>query len=113
MSRGPIGFVQLLGTTITVMAKIFYCEGQTGRVGVLRAVIPFSDLKPLVSSESPDYVGQSFPAANRKSSAHIVFEIVSDEEDVGWRVGFYYVDKGPLQFEDTLRAFCKAAGLSV
>ncbi len=103
----------LLGTSIAIVAKIFYCGGSSGRLGVLRAVMPFSDLKPLVSDESPGYVGQSFPAASPDSSAHIVLEIVSDEEDGDWKAGFYLIDKGPLHFEESLRTFCKAASLSI
>jgi hypothetical protein len=95
------------------MAKVFYCGGSSGRLGVLRAVIPLSDLKPLLSEENPNCVGQSFPAANQDSSAHIVLEIVFDEEDGNWKAGFYLIEKGPLHFEDSLRLFCKAASRSV
>jgi len=31
-----------------IVAKIFYCGGSFGRLGVLRAVMPLSDLKPLM-----------------------------------------------------------------
>jgi hypothetical protein len=80
--------------------------------GPVRAVVPFSDLKPLVSEEILDYVGQSFPTANHDSSARTVIEIVSDEVEGVWKAGFYLVEKEPLHFEDSRRSFCKAAAAS-
>ena len=85
------------------MAKIFYCGGSFGRLGVLRAVMPLSFLKPLMSEEIPGYVGQFFPAEKEKSSAQIVIEIVPDEEDESWKAGFYFIERGPLHFENSLR----------
>ena len=76
---------------------------------MLRAVIPFSDLKPLMAGEIRDYVGQSFPELNHNTSAHTVIEIVLEEEDASWKAGFYLIEKMPLHFEDSFRAFCKAA----
>jgi hypothetical protein len=95
------------------VAKIFYCGGSFGRLGVLRAVTPLSDLKPLMFDETLAYVGQSFPAENQKSPAQIVIEIVPDEEDESWNAGFYLIKKGPLHFEDSLRKLCKAASRSI
>ncbi len=95
------------------VAKIFYCGGSFGRLGVLRAVMPLSDLKPLMFDETLGYVGQSFPAENQKSPAQIVIEIVPDEEDESWNAGFYLIEKGPLHFEDSLRKLCKAASRSI
>jgi len=92
------------------VAKIYYCGGLSGRLGVLRAVMPFSDLGPLVSSESFDYVGQSFPELNRDTATRTVIEIVREEEDGSWKAGFYLLEKGPLHFEDSLRTFCQTAG---
>ena len=96
-----------------IVAKIFYCGGSSGRLGVLRAVIPFSDLKPLMSGEIRGYVGQSFPELNHKTSAHAVMEIVLEEEDASWKAGFYLVEKTPVHFEDSLRAFCKATSRTI
>jgi hypothetical protein len=96
-----------------IVAKIFYCGGSFGRLGVLRAVMPLSELEPLMSEESLGYVGQFFPADNAKSAAQIVIEIVPDEEDESWNAGFYLIEKGPLHFEDSLRKLCKAASRSI
>jgi hypothetical protein len=91
------------------MAKIFYCGGSSGRLGVLRAVMPFSELTPLLSKETLDYVGQSFPELNHDHSARTVIEIGRGEEDARWKVGFYLSEKAPPQFEESLRAFFTAA----
>ena len=96
-----------------IVAKVFYCGGSSGRLGVLRAVMPFSDLKPLMSEETVDYVGQSFPELNHDTSARTVIEIVRDEEDARWKAGFYLTEKVPTHFEESLRAFCKAASRSI
>jgi hypothetical protein len=95
------------------MAKIFYCGGSSGRLGVLRAVMPLSDLKPLMSEETLDYAGQSFPGLHEDSTAHTVIEILREEEDGKWKAGFYLLEKKPLHFEDSLRSFCKAASGSI
>jgi hypothetical protein len=50
------------------VAKIFYCGGSFGRLGVLRAVMPLSDLKPLMFDETLAYVGQSFPGSRTLSA---------------------------------------------
>jgi hypothetical protein len=96
-----------------IVAKIFYCRGSFGRLGILRAVMPLSDLRPLMFEETLRYVGQFFPEANEKSSAQTVIEIVSDEEDESWKAGFYLIEKGPLHFENSLRKLCKAASSSI
>jgi len=95
------------------VAKIFYCGGSSGRLGVLRAVMPFSSLRPLISDETFDYVGQSFTELNLDCSAHTVIEIAREEEDGSWKAGFYLLEKAPLHFEDSLRTFCKAASASI
>jgi hypothetical protein len=91
------------------MAKIFYCGGSSGRLGVLRAVMPFSDLKAIMSKETFEYVGQSFPELKQDTSARAVIEIVQAEEDATWMAGFYLIQRAPLQFESSLRTFCKSA----
>jgi hypothetical protein len=96
-----------------IVAKIFYCGGSFGRLGVLRAVMPLSDLKPLMFEENLGYVGHLFPEENQKSSAQTVIEIVPGEEDESWNAGFYVIEKAPLPFEDSLRKLCKSASRSV
>jgi hypothetical protein len=76
------------------VAKIFYCGGSFGRLGVLRAVMPLSNLQPLMFEKTLGYVGQFFPQDKEKSSAQIVIEIVPDEEDGSWKTGFYLIEKG-------------------
>jgi hypothetical protein len=95
------------------VAKIFYCGGSSGRLGVLRAVMPISDLGPLVSAETRDYVGGSFPKLNDNTSARTVMEIVEEEQDASWKSGFYLIDKAPPHFEESLQAFSKATGKRV
>ena len=75
-----------------IMAKIFYCGGSSGKLGVLRAVMPFSDLKAIMSKETFDYVGQSFPGLKQDTSARTVIEILQAEEDASWRAGFYLTE---------------------
>jgi hypothetical protein len=82
-----------------IVAKIFYCGGSFGRLGVLRAVMPFSEREPLMFDEFLGYVGQFFPEGQEKLSAQIVIEIAPDEEDESWKAGFYLIEKGPLHFE--------------
>jgi len=87
------------------MAKIFYCGGSSGRLGMLRAVIPVADLSDILSQENPKYVGKSFPKMKQIGPSCTVIEVVPDEQHGQWRVGFYRAAKGPLEFEDHLRAF--------
>jgi hypothetical protein len=96
-----------------IVAKIFYCGGSFGRLGVLRAVMPFSELEPLMFDECLGYVGQFFPEEKEKSSAQIVIEMLPDEEDERWKAGFYLIEKAPLHFEDSLRKLGKAASRSI
>jgi hypothetical protein len=87
------------------MAKIFYCGGSSGRLGMLRAVIPVADLSGVLSQESPKYVGKSFPKIKQTGPSCTVIEVGPHEKHGQWRVGFYRAAKGPLEFEDHLRTF--------
>lgn len=87
------------------MAKIFYCGGLSRRLGMLRSVIPVEDLSGVMSQESPMYVGKSFPKIKPTGPSCTVIEVAPDEKQGQWRVGFYRSAKGPLEFEDHLRAF--------
>jgi hypothetical protein len=80
---------------------------------MLRTVVLLADLKPLMSEEALEYVGQSFPELRQNSSPCTVIEIVADEDEGNSRVGFYLIEKTPLHFEDSLRAFRKAASGSI
>jgi len=90
---------------IAFMAKVFYCGGLSGHLGMLRAVIPVADLSCVLSQENPKYMGKSFPKVKQTSPSCTVIEVVPDEKDGQWRVGFYRTAKGPIEFEDHLRAF--------
>ena len=85
------------------MAKIFYCGGSSGRLGMLRAVIPVADLSSVLSQEHPKYVGKSFPTIKQTGPACTVIEVVPDEKHGQWKVCFYRAAKEPLEFEDHLR----------
>ena len=85
------------------MAKIFYCGGSSSRLGILRAIMPLSDLSGVLSEEASNYVGQSFPELKHDSTPCTVIEIMPDEEEAERKPGFYCVEKSPLQFEDALR----------
>jgi hypothetical protein len=87
------------------MAKIFYCGGSSGRLGMLRAVIPVADLSGVLSQENPRYVGKSFPKMKLTGRSSTVIEVEPEEMHGQWRVGFYRAAKQPLKFEDHLRAF--------
>ena len=86
------------------MAKIFYCGGSSGPLGMLRAVIPVADLSSVLSRESPKYVGKSFPKMKQGDSSYTVIEVVPNEEQEHWKAGFYRAAKGPLEFESHLQS---------
>jgi len=81
------------------MAKIFYCGGLSGRLGMLRAVVPVADLHNFLSKDNSKYVGKSFP---KMKEASTVIEVVPDEHGI-WKAGFYRTTKGPLDFEDHIQ----------
>jgi len=86
------------------MAKIFYCGGSSGRLGMLRAVVPVADLSTVLSKENSKYVGKSFPKMTEAGPSCTVIEVASEEKQGLWKAGFYRAAKGPLEFEDHLRA---------
>lgn len=86
------------------MAKIYYCGGLSGPLGMLRAVIPAAELSGVLSKEKPKYLGKSFPQLSQTDPVSTVIEIVKDERG-RWKAGFYRATNGPLEFEDHLRAF--------
>src|SRR5690348_5084619 len=65
---------------IIFMAKIFYCGGSSGRLGILRAVIPVSDLSGVLSPDIPKYVGKSFPKMKLTGPSRTVIEVAPDEK---------------------------------
>lgn len=85
------------------MAKIFYCGGFSGPLGMFRAVIPVADLSGILLEERPRYVGKSFPKMKQADSSCTVIEVVPDEEQEHWKAGFYRTAKGPLEFEGHLQ----------
>lgn len=85
------------------MAKIFYCGGVSGRLGMLRAVVSVSTLSSFLSNDNAKYVGKSFPEKEAAASCTLI-EIVRDERQKPWKAGFYRATKGPLEFEDHLRS---------
>jgi hypothetical protein len=96
-----------------IMAKIFYCGGSSGRMGTLRAVLPLPEFVHILSEQRPNYVGRSFPEMNESGAPCALVEVKADEESEKWRAGFYRLEKGPLDFEDSLRALGKAPSGSV
>jgi hypothetical protein len=86
------------------MAKIFYCGGLAGRLGVLRAVIPVAELSSVLSTEIPKYVGKSFPKMKLAGPQCTVIEVGSGEQYGRWRAGFYRASKGPIEFEGKLQS---------
>ena len=86
------------------MAKIYYCGGSSGPLGMLRAVIPVTELSSVLSKKKPKYLGKSFPRLSQTDPVSTVIEIVKDERG-RWKAGFYCAADGPLEFEDHLRAF--------
>jgi hypothetical protein len=71
--------------------------------------MPFAELKPFMTEESLDYAGPTFPALNHDTPASAVIEVGREEAETQWQAGFYLTGKTPPQFEESLRAFCKAA----
>ena len=104
VNESSIGLFQPLGFRWFFMAKIFYCGGLLGRLGMLRAVIPVADLSSVLSKECPKYVGKSFPKLKRSGPSCTVIEVVQDEQRGQWRAGFFRAAKGPLDFENHLRS---------
>jgi len=84
------------------VAKIFYCGGLLGRLGMLRAVIPAEGLSEVLARDNSKYVGRSFPNMKRIGPECTVIEVLPGEERAGWRIGFYVVSKGPIEFEGNL-----------
>ncbi len=76
---------------------------------MLRTVISLADLKPLLSEDPLNYVGQLFPDLNHDSTSCIVIEVTPGDGESGWKAGFYRIEKNPLHFEDTLRTLRKTA----
>jgi len=62
------------------MARIFYCGGSSGRLGILRAVIPVSYLSSVLSADIPKYVGKSFPKMKLTGPSRTVIEVAPDEK---------------------------------
>lgn len=85
------------------MAKVFYCGGTSGKLGILRAVIPASNLCAALSDGKTKYVGKSFPKMKQESLGCTVIEIVQEEQGAGPKPGFYRAAKSPLDFEQHLR----------
>lgn len=88
-------------------------RGASGRMGTLRAVIPVDDLAALLYEEIPIYAGLSFPERENDSPSCTVIQIMPREGKGTWRAGFYLVEKGPIDFEDSLRTLRKPAGGSI
>ncbi len=82
-------------------------------MGTLRAVIPLDDLATLLYEEIPIYAGSSFPERENNSRSCTVIEIMPREEEGSWTPGFYLIEKGPIDFEESLRTLRKAAGGSI
>jgi hypothetical protein len=82
-------------------------------MGTLRAVRPLDEFVHILSEGSPNYVGHSFPEMKESALPCALIEIKADEESEKWRAGFYRLENGPLDFEDSLRALGKAPDGSV
>jgi len=113
MERKVHWFSRFPGALIAYHAKIFYCGGSSSRLGTLRAVIPLSDLPTILCEVTPNYVGPSFPELEMDSAPCTVIEILPNEEEPDRKAGFYLIEKGPLDFEGSLRTFRKAASGSI
>lgn len=84
---------------MVIIAKVFYCGGLSGRLGILRAVVPVTDLQSVLSKYCSKYLGKSFP---KIKEAGTVIQVAPDEQGL-WKAGFYRATKGPHDFEDHLR----------
>lgn len=67
---------------------------------MLRAVVPVDDLQNVLSKDSSLYIGKTFP---KMKEAGTVIEVAPEERGL-WKAGFYRATKGPLEFEEHLRA---------
>jgi hypothetical protein len=83
---------------MVIMAKIFYCGGLSGRLGMLRAVVPVADLQTVLSKDGSKYLGKSFPQIKEAGTV----QVAPDEQGLS-KAGFYRATKGPHDFEDHLR----------
>lgn len=86
------------------MPRIFYLDGTSNNLGMLRAVVPLAELADLLSKEKPSYLGPHFPRSTEPCAPSTLIEVTPDEERPAWPTGFYRVSVIPLQFEDTLRS---------
>ena len=91
------------------MAKVFYCGGSCGRMGILRAVTALSELTDVLA-ESSNYAGPLFPDLNGCGPCTVI-QIAPGEEEGNWKEGYYRLDKEPLQFEQYLRESPPSAGI--
>jgi hypothetical protein len=80
------------------MAKIFYCGGSSGRLGMLRAVIPVVDLSGVLSSESPKVRGQILPQRRVRLSNYLLRTSIKDDVFARrQRLSFFDLKLGALQ----------------
>ncbi len=86
------------------MPRIFYLDGTSNNLGMLRAVVPLTELTSLLSKEKPSYLGLCFPRSPKPGAPSTLIEVASDEEQPAWPTGFYRLSTIPLQFQDTLRS---------
>jgi hypothetical protein len=84
--------------------RIFYLDGTANSLGMLRAVVPLTELADLLSEEKPSYLGRRFPRSAERCSPSTLIEITADEEQPAWPMGYYRLSIVPLQFEDTLKS---------
>ena len=78
---------------------------------MLRAVVPVTELARLLLTESPKYVGKSFPKVKRKGAECIVIEVLANEGRGRWRTGFHLLSKGPLEFDGHLEKLSGRKGV--
>jgi hypothetical protein len=86
------------------MPRIFYLDGTANSLGMLRAVVPLTELAALLSQEKPSYLGVRFPRCTERGSPTTLIEITAEEEQPAWPMGYYRLSIVPLQFEDTLKS---------
>lgn len=83
---------------MVIIAKVFYCGGLSGRLGILRAVVPVTDLQRVLSKDRSKYLGKSFP---KIKEAGTVIQVAPDEQGYG-RQAFIVQQKD----RTTLRTIC-------
>ena len=85
------------------MAKVYYVGGSASSSGMLRCILPQTQLPSLFDTQQFVYLGAAFPSDCKGGPPATILEVAADERPDSRESGFYRAERPPLQFEETLR----------